>query len=473
MALDLGGFYTPEEQFEGLNKITNRLDKNNLLAQKRAEEKRSQLSSASKFLTDYLDPKDSLTGTNYDPQIVAGFNELLQEGASLAREGADINTLLMALGPKVNKLNQYSTKAKLLNQHLKDQLSKIPKNSGYDISALEREAKKSAFYNEDGTFKDINDVDIDRDWVTETVKNKPDLVTTDAGFDEFVKNSQKFVNTEDVTRYTPIGGMSRKKVKITSPNWLQSDLDEKGVFTGLVPKYEIAMDAGNPVMANFETDGEEKLAPVRMFDKKEFDSLMGSRPDIADYVRGQVKKYNPKIDLNSPQAEMLARSFVYDELNRRKAGGVEEMEVIDKPSAQQIKINLGYSPYSRGGGGSSSGEVNINDTYNIIDAEATKKKDEGKAYLQVNLLPLDAQKLVVDFASSVTGEDLTQADIKVIKDNNNKLGVYRADDNSFIGFLTPTGTNLKTQPGIKEKREVLKKEKEVQKNTPVKEKLSW
>lgn len=473
MALDLGGFYTPEQQFEGLNKITNRLDKNNLLAQKRAEEKRSQLSSASKFLIDYLDPKDFLTGTNYDPQIIAGFNELLQEGATLAREGADINTLLMALGPKVNKLIQYSTKAKLLNQHLKDQLSKIPKNSGYDISALEREAKKSAFYNEDGTFKDINDVDIDRDWVTETVKNKPDLVTTDAGFDEFVKNSPKFTTEDDVIMYSPLGNRDRTKVEITSPNWAQKDFNTKGELFGLVPKYEIATDEGNPIMADFYTDNGIKSAPIRMFPKKDFDILMGSRPDIADYVKGQVKKYNPKIDLNSPQAEMLARSIVYDELSRRIGGGIRTFSEIDKPSAQQIKINLGYSPYSRGGGSSSSGEVNINDTYNIIDAEATKKKDEGKAYLQVNLLPLDAQKLVVDFASSVTGEDLTQADIKVIKDNNNKLGVYRADDNSFIGFLTPTGTNLKTQPGIKEKREVLKKEKEVQKNTPVKEKLSW
>lgn len=467
MALNLDGFYTPEQSFDGLSRIGDKMERRAVLQQRMDEQRVGRRAAAGKFLQDWLDPKQHLTGTNYDPQIISGFNTLLQEGAELARQGADINTMMMALGPKVDNLSQYSSTAKLINQRLKDQLSKIKPNSGYDIPKLEEVSRKMAFYNQDGTFKDIETVDPNVDYVSEAVKFYPDQVTTDAGFDEFVKNSQKFSNTKDITQYDRAGGMNRKRVKITAPNWLTPDVDEKGVTVGMVPRFQIALEDGKPLEHTFEGEGGKVTkAPVRLLDEREFKSLLSNNPGTADFIRGQVKKANPDIDLNSPQANMLARAIAYDELKRRMPGSIEDVEVNDKPSAAQIRVNLGLGSGSKGSGSGSGGEININDVYGTIDELVTQKKNEGKPYLQVNLLPADAQAVIVDFANKVTKEDLTQADLKIKKSDDGKVGIFRADDGQLISFLSKTGTNLKVQPSVKEKRKVLEEDKKEKTEQP-------
>lgn len=113
-------------------------------------------------------------------------------------------------------------------------------------------------------------------------------------------------------------------------------------------------------------------------------------------------------------------------------------------------------------GGTQSG-TNVNDIYTVIYDAAKGKKTEGKPYLQVNLLPLDAQSLVVDFARKATGDNaIGQGNLKVILGNDDKLGVYDADNNDrLIGYLSKVGTNLKVQPDVKSKKAVIS-----QGNTP-------
>lgn len=355
MGLNLSGWVTEEQDFGALHRAADKLDRKQYRQDQLNEQRNAKRAATGKFLEGYLNPKDHLTGTNYDPMIVKGFNDLLAEGAALAKEGADTNTLLMALAPKVNQLGQYSAKAKYLDQRLKEQLSKIKPGMGYDIPRLEQESRRAAFYNPDGTLKDINAVDTNMDYVTEVVKNAPEKVTTDAGIDEFVKNSPKFSNTNDITAYTPTGGMSRKKVKITAPNWLTPDIDQKGATTGLVPKYQIALEDGQPQLHEFTDEkGKKVSAPVRLLDEQEFKSVMSSNPGIADWVRGQVRSANPKIDLNSPQAINAARAIMYDELKRRMPGSMEDVEIQNKPSSYEIKMNLGI-PLTKSGSGSGGG----------------------------------------------------------------------------------------------------------------------
>lgn len=443
MAVNLTGFVTPEQDFPAFGRAADKLERKAYRDQQLQEQRNAKRAATGKFLQDYLNPKDHLTGTNYDPQIVKGFNDLLAEGAALAKEGADTNTLLMALAPKVNQLSQYSLKAKAIDQRLKEQMSKIKPNMGYDIPNLEQESRKVAFYRPDGTLKDISEVDVNADYVTDVIKNNPEKVTTDAGFDEFVKNSPKFSNTSDITAYTPIGGMSRKKVKITAPGWLTQDVDEKGVTKGLVPKFQIALEDGQPQMYDFEdAQGKKVSAPVRLMDEQEFRSIMGSNPGVADWVRGQVKAANPSIDMNSPQAMNAARAIMYDELKRRMPGSMEDVEVQNKPSSYQIKMNLGLPLTGRGGTGGGSGETQGNAFDDMKDAEYGNFNVKGGYFYNKDGTPKSGKVFITgsEIPTSIRTA-LNAGGIKpemLIKgvDADVKDGVIQSISNKLIGTVT-------------------------------------
>jgi len=240
MAVRVDNFVIPESNLGGFYRVNNTIERKQEKAAELQRQQTAKKAASGQFLSSYLNPKDNLTGTNYDPQIVAGFDGLLQKGMQLANEGADTNMILMALSPEVAKLNEYSTKAKLVNERIKSQLAQIPKNAGYDISKLEQETRTNAFMDENGQLKDISTIDPNTDWLTETLRKYPDRVTTDAGFDEFARTSPKFTNTQTVKRTNSKGGFEMRKSKITSPSWMV--VDDEGE---LVPKYEIALEGGN------------------------------------------------------------------------------------------------------------------------------------------------------------------------------------------------------------------------------------
>ncbi len=339
MALSVEGFVTPEQQFGGIYKAANTIERKNEKAAELQRQQAGKKAASAQFLTNYLNPKDNLTGTNYDPQIVAGFDKLLQNGMKLANEGADTNMILMALSPEVAKLNEYSTKAKLVNERLKQQLAQIPKNAGYDMGKLEQETRKAAFMNEDGSLKDITTIDPNIDFLTETVRKYPDRVTTDAGIDEFARTAQKFSNTQTVKRINPKGGYEYRKSKVTSPSWMT--VDDEGE---LVPKYEVALEGGKPHTFDFTTgEGTTKSAAIRLMDEQEFNSIMRGNPGVADYIKGQVQMANPQLDWNSPQAKNAARAILYDELKRRRPGGMEDVEEVKDTPAPRVSVRVNNS----------------------------------------------------------------------------------------------------------------------------------
>ncbi len=352
MAVQVQDFVIPEHNYGGLHKAANTVERKNEREQELQRQQTARKGASATFLTNYLDPKDRLTGTNYDPEIVKGFDDLLQEGIKLVNTGADTNMVMMALAPKVSKLNEYSTKAKLVNQRLKEQLAQIPANSGYDKGRLEQQARQAAFMDDKGQLKEIDTVDPEVDYITETIKKYPDRVTTDIGIDEFVRTSPKFTNTDIVKRTNSKGGYERKKTKVTAPAWMI--VDDEGE---LVPRYEIALENGQPQTYEFTTtDGKTKNAPIRLMDEKDFNSILSGNPAIADWVRGQVIKANPGIDINSPQAKNAARAIMYDELKRRKPGGMEDVEEV---KANPVKV------YTGGGSKPSKKEIEANTPINL------------------------------------------------------------------------------------------------------------
>jgi hypothetical protein len=137
MPLNLQGFVTEPNQWAGLYQAANQLEKRQARADQLALQQQTKRNAAGTFLQNYLDPKDYLSGTQFDPLILQGLQEAKQQGARLVASGADSPTLMMALGPMVNKLTKYTTNAKNINKQVDEQI-KLMKDSGeigYDFKS--------------------------------------------------------------------------------------------------------------------------------------------------------------------------------------------------------------------------------------------------------------------------------------------------------------------------------------------------
>jgi len=476
MAIDLKGWgwVTPPQNYNAVYSLSDNIRKEKQGEQERAEKMQAQNASMSKFLTNYLDPKDHLSGSPYDPVITKGFSDILQEGISLMNQNKGMTTdmLLMALSPKVGKLAEYAQKAKVIKQNIDKRIGEVGENSGYDKAKLGQLAREGAFYDENGVLKPLETVDPSIDYVKETVAKRPYDVTTNKVIDDWVKGIDKNVQTTDIVTISPTGGRKRTKVKVTAPTGFVPDVDESGVATKrFVPQYENAFDNGKPIMHEFEdASGKKTKAQVRLLDRGIYNRVLGEKSGAADWVRGQVmlhiKEYKDangnEIDINSPQSEMVARAILYDELKSRNAGSMEE---IIETKAPQIKITNNSSS-GRGGAGS---DVEIRDIYNEVDKKLSKGADlyrQGEAEkmglsyrLPLNELSAGAQKILLGYANSITGRsDFAQDEIFVRKDKDGSVNMVYASGDNKDKVLAPidfSSLNLPANVGIKAKTKVI------------------
>lgn len=365
MPLDLSGFKNEPNQWAGLFHVADQMEKRKLRQDQLDLQKQTKRAAAGSFLQKYLDPKDMLTGTDYDPMLLQGLEALSQTGSQLAYAGADPTMLMMALGPGVNKLSSYATNAKNINKRIDEQLKGMKDSgmAGYNYSALKQEALKNAFYKTDDKGQsqmDPDNFDPSVDYVAQAIQKNPLAVTTEDVFDEFAKKAEKKTTTADVTSYTPAGTTFRSKADLTAAGYMVPETvwDPKAgksgehVTTGFVPKYEVAKDRGNELLFDFQKDGKTTRAPIRLLDEQEYDK--GLWPAMHDRIRGMVqehlsayeKKTGNKIAIDSPEAKDVGRAFAYDMLNvdSRKGGSIKHLEQQGKLSPQQISLNINQSP---------------------------------------------------------------------------------------------------------------------------------
>lgn len=381
MAIDVSGFEVKPQEFGGLYQAAETLERRKLRDAQLAQQKEGRQLATTKFLSDYLDPKERLTGTNYDPEIVGQLQTALQEGAQLASKGASTSDIIMALGPKVNKINEYSTKAKLISQQIKQSADRLKGYGGYNLGALEDEAKKMAFYGDDGKLKDISTIDPNTDWVTEATQKRPEIVTTGAGLDQFVTKTPSA--TYEKTHQTSYAGRTRNvKYTATHPFWEDLETDEKGNVAVDPLGNPIGLDVVGTTMIGDDNQpiiNPDTKKPYRVMDKGHFTAIMQHNPDVADYVRGQVNRHFKEAGAQqmppegSPQWEMMARSILGDELKTRSKSS---FKTIDKQSetGARVKVEIAQDPemlqatrdyYSatRKSPGSGSDKVNKTTTY--------------------------------------------------------------------------------------------------------------
>ena len=98
MALDLQGFSTQVNQFQGLNRLADVTRNEKLREEVTQQREQARRASLGGFLTDYLDPKNFMTGTVYDQYISDRIGSIMQKGVEFANmQGMDSNMLLGAI----------------------------------------------------------------------------------------------------------------------------------------------------------------------------------------------------------------------------------------------------------------------------------------------------------------------------------------------------------------------------------------
>lgn len=419
MPLDLRGFTQEPNQWAGLYHAADQLEKRKLRQDQLDLQKQSKRAAAGTFLNNYLDPKDLMTGTAYDPMIVQGLQAAQQQGAQLAAAGADAPTLMMALGPMVNKLTQYSTNAKTINKQVDDQIKLMRESglNGYDYGKLKDIAMKKAFYKDGPKGQEMIDpgeVDANTNYIQKAIEDHPEQVTTAAGLDLFAKNSPMNKLLDKQTNYDKYGNMSESKVHLIGQNWLQPEYDTKNKehITGLVPKHDIATEQGQPLIHEYKDEsGNVKQDQVRLLKEDVYDDMMKRRPDIADYMRGivndHIKEYKDKegkpISINDPRAKLIGRAIAYKELDARKTQGIEDAEIYNKPSAAQATLN-----------------VQSTDKYlqNVEDKAAAAKRGRNSELSPAEQAKLAKRNVAQVFGDVFTGkEDLTQNEKPTLNGN--------------------------------------------------------
>jgi hypothetical protein len=360
MALDLRGFVGEQNQWAGLYHGADQLEKRKLRADQLAMQQQARRSSTSKFLESYLDPKELLTGTTYDPMILKGLQSAMQQGSQLINAGADESMLMMALGPMVNKLSTYSANAKNVNRQIDERIKGMRDSglTGYNYANLRDEALRNAFYTKgaDGQLQlNPDGIDLSQDYVQKAIHDNPLAVTTEDVFDEFSKKSDKFETLADVTTYTPTGGKTKSRAQLIAADYMVPEVDSHGVTTGFVPKHQIATDQGNPLVHAFQQDGKTVNAPIRLLDEEFYNK--GMKPAMQDRIRGMVQqrlqeytqRTGKQVDIDSPQAKDLGRAFAYDMLNvaSRKGGSIRHVENKNQPSPAMVNLRIQQMPEYR------------------------------------------------------------------------------------------------------------------------------
>lgn len=318
-----------------------------------AEKKEQKRNVAGNFLHSYLDPKQYLNGSEYDPVVVQKLNDVMQKASGLAEQGADIPSLLMSIGPDMQEVSQYSTKAKVIDQNIKDNLAKIKDYKGYNQDAILDEAKRSAFHEIDpktgeyGALKDINKVDPSVNYVMQAIKDHPETTTTGAGLEDFISKVPMKEYTKSVQ--TAFGGRTKNvNYDARHPFYMDLQRDDNG---------QISTDKnGNPVGLDVQADivhgddGKPLKDPdtgqaYRALNLQDYRQIMGLHPDIADHMRAEVKNTYQQLGQPMPaegsQAwELMARHVLYGALKNNDKSHFKTNEV-QRETAPAVKLDLG------------------------------------------------------------------------------------------------------------------------------------
>jgi hypothetical protein len=108
----------------------------------------------------------------------------------------------------------------------------------------------------------------------------------------------------------------------------------------------------------------------------------------------------------------------------------------------------------------------VNDLWTRIDNEVTRLTDYGERNIPPAVLDVDAQNVLSDFVNKGKSEldRMSLDDINLRKSESGEI-IITDNKGKVLGSLPKVGTNLKVQPGVKEKRVVVSEGEPKRKST--------
>jgi len=433
--------------------------------QRNFERGEARKAATAQYLSNALEKKDFLSGSPYDPMIIQGLDNAMKQGMALAQKGADTPSIMMAIGPLVGKLNEYQAKAKLIESNAKSSVDKLGQFPGFNKDGLLDTTKKIAYFNPDGSLKDISEVDPNVDYTSAALKAHPELTTTSAWLDELV-NKTPMAKSGQVIKTEHMGRTKDYEYNIEKPYWMDVAKDENGkVLTdpktgaplGLDVKSHILRDKEGKPMVDTETN-----QPFRVIEDAEFRGMMSRNPAAAYNLDAQVRKHfmdagaKDSPSIGSPEWENMAKHILYQELKMRDRSDFKKKDIqTNAPIVDRIEVT-GSAFAPRSGSGSSS-DVQVNDVYKSILENPHVAQNEA---VRLNQLSATEQNVILSHARDLTKDDkLNQDDIYVRKDENDNLGIYDRPTGKLISTLDAKDVNLKTNKTVKPQQEIIKENK--------------
>jgi hypothetical protein len=226
------------------------------------------------------------------------------------------------------------------------------------------------------------------------------------------------------------------------PFWKKENFDRSKTSDGFYnghgePQLEIKASA-IPSSALPSSNGK----PFMVMDEDVYDRFSQDEGMNLELISATREKYKNYDNFNPQEKELAKRNVLYDKISSLDQSQYYPTDVKAAPiTHNRTNINVG------------TGQTTINDVYGSIEK---KVDDPRRPHHAVPLNELDDNEggVVLKIAREREGNDITQADIYIKKDTDGVIKIYHIDGH-VIAPLTKTGTNMRSQPSVKEKREVL------------------
>jgi hypothetical protein len=468
MALDLSGFTIPEQKFEGLYKLGEQLaekrkaeDAAKLAQQKLdAEKQKAQSEDLKGFLADLqkmTDPKDY-----YSNRVVNKLSGAYSELSNAAKSGASTNELRMRAVPLVNNIVKESEITKTISSKIDKDLESYPKEY-YNIPQLKNEVYSAVFKNPDGTDKSIEEVDYSPSALNEIIQNKGYGIVNSSSILKDVKDTPSQTVSVKKTYRDKSGKESTSFIETQMKPW--EIYDEK--TNQIVPFSIIAMDEGKPIL--------HKGKPVNIVPDEVYNDFINKNIANRDYLDSQAKLHineydkqvaptagvapeSSKIDINSPQANLIKKAVLYDFLYQNKTGGVKR-EIETKYKMPTEGRGAGGAGDATGGGQTTGNVLDEIGISQILDTKSGARVENGsvttqdgkpyngRIYIEKKYFPANLISVMKTGGIELSDDDEgAEFDVKdgIIQNIRTNKGI--ADRNTMFNYQEKWNTESKNAP---------------------------
>jgi len=462
--LNLDGFITPTDNFAGLYKLGDTLQRKNYLdsakadrAQRESDRLKAQQNAQSEFFTNELNKKNNLTGSLYDNNISGLLGNALQQAQKLSSQGAQTSDIQMAIQPLLDQVNTYQSKAKMYDANKKAWLESMKGVNGYDLNKVSKLADQSAFYETDPkTGQPVlnpDKADPSFDYYTKVIQDHPELVTNSNGISDLVNKFKPDISTSIVKRTNEKGGYVYRKTKVSANPYMVVDNGD------VVPQYEIAKD-GDKVLTD------DKGQPIKVLPQDVFNSMLSSKEGTAtaDWLKGQLRLLGDSTDFKNANSNLTARHILWQQLKDKTPVHMEDVDnqkdnPIYRPSisiinAQNAPVIDTYTPLKQ----AVSEHLNTS-IYKPLTSQVDNHKIVGG--VPFNSLDDEQQTVVTERLKNAYGQKFNGSQVYLAgldkngnaaksPDDVSRIGVYNTADDNILTTITKTGSALTANQSLGE-----------------------